>query len=68
MEKLNFNAEIDKFTNDNKDMTTITLKVFGKDVNLNELRTMKETATVRVVIESNQTELIKDDSRTQNSK
>lgn len=68
MEKLNFNAEIDKFTNDNKDMTTITLKAFGKDVNLNELRTMKETATVRVVIESNQTELIKDDSRTQNSK
>lgn len=46
MEKLDFNAEIDKFTNDNKDMTTITLKAFGKDVNLNELRTMKETATV----------------------
>nr|WP_321315002.1 hypothetical protein [uncultured Ligilactobacillus sp.] len=68
MEKLDFNAEIDKFTNDNKDMTTITLKAFGKDVNLNELRTMKETATVRVVIESNQTELIKDDGRTQNSK
>lgn len=68
MQKLEFNAEVDKFTNDNKDMTTITLKAFRKDVNLNELRTMKETATVRVMIESNQTELIKDDSRTQNSK
>lgn len=68
MEKLEFNAEIDKFTNDKKDMTTITLKAFGKDVNLNELRTMKETATVRVLIESNQMELIEDDTRTSDSK
>ena len=55
MKKLQFNADVDSFKNDRNDMTTITLKV-----NLSQLREMKQTATVRVVIESNQTELIKD--------
>ena len=60
MKKLQFNADVDSFKNDRNDMTTITLKVNGKDVNLSQLREMKQTATVQVVIESNQTELIKD--------
>lgn len=57
MEKLEFNAEVDKITNDNKDKTTITFKSSGKDVDLNKLREMKELADVRLSIESTQTEL-----------
>ena len=58
MQKIEFNADVDSFKNDNKDITTITLKVLGKDVSLNQLREMKETASIHVIIESNQTELI----------
>lgn len=58
MQKIEFNADVDSFKNDNKDITTITLKALGKDVSLNQLREMKETASIHVIIESNQTELI----------
>ena len=61
MQKIEFNADVDSFKNDNKDITTITLKALGKDVSLNQLREMKETASIHVIIESNQTELIEDD-------
>lgn len=63
MKKLEFNADVDNFKNDNKDITTVTLKAMGEDVELNQLREMKESATVHVVIESNQTELIDDDNK-----
>lgn len=58
MQKIEFNADVDSFNNDNKDITTIMLKALGKDVSLNQLREMKETASIHVIIESNQTELI----------
>ena len=54
MQKIEFNADVDSFKNDNKDITTITLKALGKDVSLNRLREMKETSSIHVVIESNQ--------------
>lgn len=60
MQKIEFNADVDSFKNDNKDITTITLKALGKDVSLNQLREMKETSSIHVVIESNQTELIEE--------
>ncbi|WP_431814599.1 hypothetical protein [Limosilactobacillus portuensis] len=41
MQKIEFNADVDSFKNDNKDITTITLKALGKDVSLNQLREMK---------------------------
>ena len=58
MKKLEFDADVDSFKNDRKDETTITLKTDGRNVDLSQLREMKQTATVRVVIESNQTELL----------
>ena len=58
MQKIEFNANVDSFKNNNKDITTITLKALGKDVSLKQLREMKETASIHVIIESNQTELI----------
>lgn len=60
MQKIEFNADVDSFKNDNKDITTIALKALGKDVSLNQLREMKETSSIHVVIESNQTELIEE--------
>ena len=57
MQKLEFNTQVDKITNDNKDKTTITFKASGKDVDLNKLREMKEIADVKLVIESTQMEL-----------